>query len=156
MKTFFKIALILVVAVVAVQFIGKPERTNPPEDVSMTLVNRLTVPDTVRALLDRACMDCHSNRTRWPWYSAVAPISWAVAHDVEEGREHLNFSAWGTYSQKRQASRLEMISTVIDKGEMPLKSYLLFHPDAELTEVEKDLLCVWAEEQSDSLMLREK
>ena len=153
MKTILKAAVVLALVVfVAIQFINRPDRTNPSEDPSMTITSRLAVPEDVRAMLDRSCADCHSNRTRWPWYSAVAPVSWLVAADVEEGREHLNFSAWGSYSRKRQASRMEMIATVVDKDEMPMKSYLLLHPDAELSEADKDLLCSWAEDQSDSLM----
>jgi len=81
----------------------------------------------------------------------VAPVSWLVAGDVEEGREELNFSEWGTYSRKRQAARLEMISVMVEKGEMPMKNYVLLHGEATLSEADKDLLCSWAEELSDSL-----
>jgi hypothetical protein len=75
-----------------------------------------------------------------------------VAHDVEEGRKHLNFSEWGTYTRKRQASRLDMISSEVDKDAMPPGNYLLLHRDAVLSESEKDRLCTWVEELSDSLL----
>ena len=106
MKTGIKIGGLAVIgAAVALQFVNRPDRTNPPEDPSLTFASQQYVPATVSATLERACYDCHSNRTVWPWYSAIAPVSWLVADDVEEGRKHLNFSEWGTYTRKRQASR---------------------------------------------------
>lgn len=153
MKSFAKIALLGIVAVgVILQFVRRPDRENPGEDPSQVLTARAGVPADVRAILERSCYDCHSHRTQWPWYSAVAPASWLVAHDVEEGRERLNFSLWGTYTRKRQAARLEMVSIEVDKGEMPPANYLLLHGDARLSEADKDLLCAWAEQLSDSLM----
>ena len=152
MKTALKVTAVVVpVVLVAMQFIGRPEHANPPEDPSHVVSATLKVPARVQDILDRSCMDCHSHRTRWPWYSHVAPVSWLVARDVEEGREELNFSEWGTYSRKRQAARLEMISVMVEKGEMPMKNYVLLHGEATLSETDKDLLCTWAEELSDSL-----
>jgi hypothetical protein len=155
MKTILKVvALILGVGMVAMQFIARPDRTNPAEDPRVTMSSRLHVPADVQAILDRSCGDCHSNNTTWPWYTAVAPVSWIVANDVEEGRRHLNFSAWGTYSLKRQAAKLEMISGEVDKGEMPLKGYLVVHGNAALSEADKDRLCEWASATTDSLLGR--
>jgi hypothetical protein len=105
----------------------------------------------VQSILERSCFDCHSNRTRWPWYSNVAPASWLVARDVNEGRERLNFSEWGSYKQGKRVSRLEMMVAEVDKGEMPHKNYLLLHGEAALTEADKDTLCAWGEQLSDSL-----
>lgn len=86
----------------------------------------------VRALAVRACFDCHSNETRWPWYSHVAPASWLVAHHVDEGRRELNFSEWNK-PQKHADDAAELLST----GEMPLKGYLALHGEARLSEAEK-------------------
>lgn len=152
MKILLRILIALGVAVVVMQFIGRPEKTNPPEVPSLTLANQIAVPAAVRDILERSCADCHSNRTRWPWYSSVAPVSWLVASDVEEGREHLNFSVWGTYSRKRQASRLLDISREVDKGEMPMGIYVLMHGNARLSTADKDTLCTWAENLSDELV----
>lgn len=152
MKTILKAGVLIIgVGVVAMQFIARPDRVNPVEDPRVALSSRLDVPPDVQAILDRSCNDCHSNRTVWPWYSSVAPVSWLVAHDVEEGRRHLNFSEWGTYPVKRQAAKLEMISGEVDNGEMPLKVYVLMHRSAALTEADKDRLCDWAAAVSDSL-----
>lgn len=85
-----------------------------------------------RELVARTCFDCHSNEVRWPWYSHVAPVSWLVTHDVEEAREHLNFSEW----DRRQKDADEAAEEV-EEGEMPLWYYLPFHPEARLSPAEQ-------------------
>lgn len=97
-------------------------------------------PET-RALAKRACFDCHSNEVVWPWYSNVAPVSWLVQHDVEEGREHLNFSDWdATLRHWEDHDLSEDLVEVIEEGEMPLPIYLPAHPEARLTAAEKTAL----------------
>lgn len=88
-----------------------------------------------KALYDRACADCHSNDTTWPWYSNIAPVSWLVQHDVEEGRQHLNTSLWG-----KQRVETHEVSEVILEGEMPMGVYTITHPEARLTQSEKQAL----------------
>jgi hypothetical protein len=88
-----------------------------------------------RALAERACFDCHSNQTKWPWYSHVAPVSWLVQHHVDEGREVLNFSDWS----RRYKEAGEAAETVRER-EMPPRSYLLAHPEARLTDAEREQL----------------
>jgi len=90
-----------------------------------------------KELAQRACYDCHSNETVWPWYSNVAPISWLVQRDTEEGRQFLNFSTWGSGGEGREPGEaIEAIS----EGEMPPPMYLTLHPDARLTPSEKQAL----------------
>lgn len=89
-----------------------------------------------RALAQRACFDCHSHETAWPWYTNVAPVSWMIQRHVDEGREKLNFSDWGN-SRERE---LDEIAEVILEGEMPLPNYLPMHPEARLTPAEKQAL----------------
>lgn len=106
------------------------KRTNPPvvsEPVWSTEEGRL--------LFDRACADCHSNRTRWPWYSYVAPISWLVIHDVDEGRKHLNVSEW-----HRPQKDAREAAEVVREGEMPLLLYRIAHREARLTSEERNRL----------------
>ena len=86
-----------------------------------------------RELAQRACFDCHSNETVWPWYASVAPVSWLVQHDVDEGRQYLNFSEWGTNGEGEEAGELY---EVILEGEMPMSNYLITHPEARLTDGE--------------------
>jgi mono/diheme cytochrome c family protein len=89
-----------------------------------------------RDLAQRACFDCHSNETVWPWYSNIAPVSWLVYHDVEEGRNQFNFSDW----QNSYLTDAGEFSEVISEGEMPPFQYLLMHSNAKLTDAEKQQL----------------
>jgi hypothetical protein len=90
---------------------------------------------STRALAERACFDCHSNRTQWPWYSHVAPMSWLVQDHVDEGRQVLNFSDWN-----RGNSEADEAAETVRDGEMPPRSYLLLHPEARLTAAEREQL----------------
>ncbi|NMB80393.1 MAG: heme-binding domain-containing protein [Ignavibacteria bacterium] len=92
-----------------------------------------------RALAKRACFDCHSNETVYPWYSNVAPVSWLVMHDIEEGRGNLNFSEWETGSKWAQHAADEAVEA-IQTGKMPLPIYVVQHPEARLTDIEKQAL----------------
>ncbi len=151
MKNFLKIFIVLcVVTFLAIQGI-RPERTNPASDPAMEITAVLSVPHDVRTILERSCYDCHSNRTVWPWYSAVSPASWLVTDDVQEGRRHLNFSEWGTYKPGKRINRLDMIVYEINREKMPLRKYLLIHRNAALSEADRDLLRTWAGAASDSL-----
>jgi hypothetical protein len=115
-------------------------RTNPP------IEREVDAPPEVRALLERSCYDCHSHASRWPWYSWVAPVSWLVAHDVSEAREHLNFSTWGRYDAAERGENLEEIAEVLEEGEMPPWFYLPLHPDARLSDAELATLRAWTGE----------
>lgn len=87
---------------------------------------------TTRAMAVTACFDCHSNETTWPWYSNVAPVSWLLQRHVDEGREKLNFSTWGTARQESD----DLVETVRD-GEMPTWDFMLLHPDARFSAADK-------------------
>lgn len=134
--------LLILVGALAVIFIAiqlvPVERTNP------AVVADFDGPTAVKAVLETSCYDCHSHETSWPWYSRVAPMSWLVAHDVEEARDHLNFSQWGTLDAKRREKLTEEIWEEVEEGEMPLKVYLLAHPDARLSEADKATLRDWS------------
>jgi cytochrome c551/c552 len=132
----------LAVAFIVSQFI-RPAKTNPPVDEASTLSARLQVTPEVEAILNRSCVDCHSHKTVWPWYSNVAPVSWYLTHDVNEGRRHWNVSNWPT-DPKRSAHRLEEMCQQVEKGEMPLAIYVTMHPTAKLTDADKKTLCDWA------------
>lgn len=88
-----------------------------------------------RDIARRACYDCHSNETVWPWYTNIAPFSWLIQHDVEDGREHLNFSEWGRGEQE-----LDEIAEMLQEGEMPPMQYMPMHPEARLTAAEQQAL----------------
>jgi hypothetical protein len=99
-------------------------------------------------VLVRACGNCHSNRTDWPWYSHVAPLSWWIEQHVREGRERLDLSEWETYSRWQRRDKLESICGLISTGRMPPWPYISMHPEAKLTETEKKAVCAWVKEQT--------
>jgi hypothetical protein len=129
-------------AVVAMQAVRYP-RTNPPVE------RDLIAPADVKAALRGACYDCHSNETGWPWYTAVAPASWIIHHDVEEGRRRLNFSSWGAYADDpgTLARKLDEIARSVAAGDMAPFYYRMLHPDARLTEAQRDALLAWAKHE---------
>jgi hypothetical protein len=143
-------ALGVLIIVVAIQFY-RPARTNPPVDQAQSVTATATLPAEVSAVLKRSCYDCHSNETRWPWYSAVAPMSWGVVGHVNEGRGIYNLSEWGTYTTKKRAGILETMCDEVREGGMPLKSYLLLHPEARLAEADWKAICDWTGEEVDRL-----
>lgn len=139
MKTGKKILLILLGVFVVMQFF-RITKTNAPVVASNDFIT-ITNPNTeIRTLLESACYDCHSNQTRYPWYAEVAPVSWWLQDHVNEGKEHLNFSVWGTYSDKRADHKLEECAEEVEHAEMPLNSYTWTHSDAKLTAEQRELL----------------
>jgi hypothetical protein len=127
----------LIAVFVGAQFVPLA-RVNPPERA------RPEAPTEVQAVLQRACYDCHSNETQWPWYSYVAPISFLIARDVKEGRKELNFSIWNRYEGRRKARKLREIAEQVEKGKMPQWYYVALHPSATLTAADRELILKWA------------
>lgn len=142
MKWLKRILLVLAVLLVVAQFI-RPNLANPPVDPA----KELRAPQPVASILQRSCYDCHSSHTVYPWYSQVAPVSWYLAKDVREGRRELNFSEWSTFTPRRTARKLQEICEQVDQGEMPMKVYLPLHPDAKLSDADRQTLCTWAKEE---------
>ncbi|HLN54064.1 MAG TPA: heme-binding domain-containing protein [Lentimicrobium sp.] len=129
----------IIVLIVLIQFI-RIEQENPQSNPQYEFFNVASVPQNVQAVFIASCYDCHSNHTNYPWYSNVAPVSWMMANHIKEGREHMNFSEWGNYSKKDKLKMIEESIEEIDKGKMPLKSYVLIHKDARLTPEEKEII----------------
>lgn len=129
-------AVALLGLLVLAQFVPV-DRSNPP------VVEEIDAPVEVRAVLERACYDCHSNETVWPAYSYVAPVSWLVARDVHEGREHLNYSEWNRYSAEERLELAEETWEEIVEGEMPMGPYVVLHPEAKLSAEDRSLLRSW-------------
>jgi hypothetical protein len=107
----------------------------------------------VKSILERSCYDCHSNHTRYPWYSNIQPVAWWLQHHIDEGKEHLNFSAFKTYTPAEMDHKLKEIEEVIEENEMPLWSYRLIHQKAKLSEAEKNNLLKWVKESRNRLNL---
>ncbi len=137
-----KILIGIVAVLVIIQFF-RIDKSNPEVKDSENLVTMTNAPEEVVSILRESCYDCHSNEVVFPWYSNVAPVSWFVGHHVEEGREHLNFSVWGTYDEETQEHKLEECIEEIEEHEMPLQSYVWMHGDSELNEEQRELLINW-------------
>lgn len=133
-------ALVLVVLFAAAQFI-RPERANPPTDASRTIQAHVKTAGGLTAVLDRACSDCHSNATVWPWYTRVAPMSWLMAYGVAEGRKAVNFSEWAAYPPDRQHNLLVASCEDVSKGKMPGSPYTMLHPEARLSAQDIETIC---------------
>jgi cytochrome c551/c552 len=118
-------------------------RGNPP------VVSDIPTTPEVKAVLQRACYDCHSYETVWPSYARVAPVSWLIAHDVREGRNELHFSAWDQYTARQQATKRQESWEKIAAGIMPPWSSTILHPEARLSAADLALLRAWAHETTD-------
>ena len=138
MKSILLFGFLALIAVIGLIQLIPVDRSNPPVESDIP-----TSPE-VKANLRRACYDCHSHETVWPWYSQVAPISWLLAQDVHEGREEINFSTWNRYSTKEQVKKLKESWQEVAEGEMPPWFYLLPHRRARLSPQDRVRLRAWA------------
>ena len=130
-------AIAFCVAFIAIQLVPV-SRTNPPVE------GDFRGSAEVVSVLRRACYDCHSNETVWPWYSRVAPVSWVIAHDVNEGRAELNFSTWDQLSTEKQAKAMKESWKEVAEGEMPTWYYVVLHPEARLSANDQSVLQAWS------------
>ncbi len=139
-----RILLIVLIILLAIQFIRPAKNLHPgqqPGDISTVYA----VPASVDSILAKACKDCHSNNTRYPWYNNFQPVAWFLDNHVKDGKRSFNLNEFATYTAARKYDKITEVKKHIDKGEMPLSSYTLIHTDARLTEAEKDTLTAWSE-----------
>jgi hypothetical protein len=132
------------------QMVCPPADQNPGADPAETVEAALPTPTHVEAILNRACKDCHSNSTRWPWYSRLAPVSWVIAHDVKGGRAALNFSEWRTTSGATPllaVGALAASCAAVKSRQMPPTSYLALHPEAKLSPNDIQAFCTWTQQK---------
>lgn len=125
-------------------------RTNPPIHPERSFERHLNVPRDVHALMRRACMDCHSNETEWPWYSRIAPLSWAIANDVNRGRKAMNLSEWSTGPGRRPEVAASMLAAACEDARsrrMPRFPYSTLHHSARLKPAEIDRFCAWTQSE---------
>lgn len=147
MKKWLKYIGYALLSVLVIAQFFRPDRSNPPSDMNRSAQTHLEIPAQVNGLLQRACQDCHTHNTDWPWYSNISPVSWFVAEHVHDGRRHLNFSEWAKYDAKRADHKLEEIAEVLEKRAMPLPSYLPLHAHARLSEEDNQILIEWAKRE---------
>ncbi len=143
----------VVVGVLGVVFAAaqlvRPDRTNPAIDHSRTIEAHGETPRELAAVLDRACNDCHSNRTRWPAYAQIAPLSWVMARAVTEGRHAVNFSEWSSYSPEQQRTLLDVSCQDASTGQMPGRPWTMLHPEAKLLPHDIEVICAASRSERD-------
>jgi Haem-binding domain len=139
-----KIAGLVIVIVLILSQAIRIDRSNPP------VRSDISAGPAIQPILRRACYNCHSNETVWPWYSRVAPASWLVGSDVSEGRQLLNFSEWGSYAADVRSRKLAGITKEIQEGEMPPWYYSIAHSESRLSQSERDQIVAWAIEAAGS------
>ena len=140
-----KIFWIFITVLIAIQFI-KPAHNEGAIEGPGFISNVVPVSAEVEDLFVKACFDCHSNNTYYPWYSKIQPVAWFMAHHVDEGRGHLNFSEFASYDAKKQDHKLEEVIDAMKEGWMPLDSYTWMHSEAKLTQAERETIVAWAVE----------
>ena len=140
----------LLVALIVIQFIHPAKNINTA--VTADDFNTIyPIPDSVNKILQKACYDCHSNNTRYPWYNNIQPVAWWLNDHINEGKRELNFSEYGKRPMAKRAKKLKKIAKEVQEGGMPLDSYTWIHKDAILTEAEKTMLINWANNLSEQI-----
>lgn len=137
-----KILIVLVLLLIIIQFFTI-DKTNPPTDPQKDFITITNPPVEFALMIKNSCYDCHSNQTKYPWYSNVAPVSWLLKNHIDDGRKHLNFSIWGEYDLKRQDHKLEECIDMVNSEEMPMKTYVLMHSEATLNDTQRNELVKW-------------
>ncbi|PWN66949.1 cytochrome C [Chryseobacterium phosphatilyticum] len=145
MKTAKKIFFWTLVTFALIQFVPI-DRVNQPVDSKVNFVEAKAAPEKVRTLLKNACYDCHSNETVYPKYAYIAPISWSVKSHVNDGRQRLNFSIWGTYNKELKENMLDRSIEALKHKTMPLPGYIVYHQEANLSQAERTLLIQYFDE----------
>jgi hypothetical protein len=147
---FRKIMLFLLAAFVIIQFFHP--KKNKAEGIQPNYIgNNFAIPADVKTILAKACNDCHSNNTRYPWYAKIQPVHWWLDKHVKNGKKEINFDEYTNKSLRYQFHKMEETVEMVKEGEMPLDSYTWTHKDARLTEEEKNKLFGWANSVMDTM-----
>ena len=149
MKIIKKILIGLLIVFVVMQAF-RPAKNNS-NDTKKDITNTYPMPDSVKTILSKACYDCHSNNTRYPWYSEIQPAAWWLANHIKDGQKEINFNEFDGYRIAKKYKKMEECIKQIKEDEMPLSSYQLIHRDADLNELEKNTLLNWFNSIRDSL-----
>ena len=140
-KRWLQVVGAVIVLFLGVQLVPSPAADNPPVE------EEVAAPEDVVRILRQSCYDCHSHETAWPWYAQVAPAKWLVREHVDDARSELNFSAWNRYDAEERAHKWEEVAEEVEEGEMPLRSYLIVHRNARLSDDDYRTLVNYAARQ---------
>jgi hypothetical protein len=150
MKRFF---IFLLLVFIAIQFF-RPEKNNGQSPTPLHVSTLAPMNEQVQIIFNKACNDCHSNKTNYPWYANIQPVAWWLADHVEDGKHELNVDSFKAYSLRKQYHKLEETIDQVKKGAMPLESYTRMHAQAKLTDAERNVLTAWASGAMDTLEAR--
>lgn len=150
MKWVKKILIVLLVVLVVIQFF-KPKENKASGVQVNDIATVYPVSDDVNKIFKKACNDCHSNNTVYPWYSKIQPVAWWLNEHVEDGKNEFNMNEFATFKLRKQYRRIGQVAELVKKEEMPLKAYTLVHRDAVLTDAEKETLYNWSKLIQDSM-----
>lgn len=140
----------LLIILVMIQFV-QPVRNKSGQVMPNDMSRVVFVPNDVDGILKKACYDCHSNQTNYPWYTAIQPIRWFTNSHIQSGKAALNFNEFDTYTLRRQQNKLRAIAHSLTDRTMPLSSYTLVHRNAILSETERSVMIKWIQHTTDSL-----
>ena len=142
MKILKKILVFLFIVLVISQFFG-PEKNEGNLDSVNIFIAETNPPENVLEILKTSCFDCHSSKTNYPWYNNITPVNYWLASHVKDGKKHLDFSNWSSYSLKRKEHKMDELYEEVEKGEMPLNSYTWTHSEANLTQSQIEAIVAW-------------
>ena len=148
-----KILLVLLAALIVIQFIHPKKNKNEGPQPNY-IGNNYNIPEDVKTILAKACNDCHSNNTRYPWYATLQPVHWWLEKHVKDGKKHINYDEYTNRPLRYQYHKMEETIEMVKEGEMPLNSYTWTHKDAKLTDEEKSKLTGWAQSVMDTMKAR--
>ncbi len=142
MKIVKKIGWGLLLIFIIAQFFG-PEKNDGDISSVSTFIAETNPPEQVRKILKESCYDCHSDKTRYPWYNKITPVNYWLSDHIKHGKKHLNFSKWNAYSVKRKEHKMDELHEMVEQKEMPLDSYTWTHSEANLTQEQIDAIVTW-------------
>jgi hypothetical protein len=145
-----KFLIALFILFVVIQFI-RPAKNQSNNLLASDITHVYNMPQNVSAIVKKACNDCHSNNTIYPWYAQIQPVGWWLNYHIKEGKRELNLSEFGTYSIARQYKKFDDLTDEVKEGEMPLWSYTLLHANARLIDTEKQTLVNWCKDIRDTI-----
>ena len=146
-----RIAVISLILFLLIQLYQPARNLDYGQDLTANFTKVYSVPKNVKNILRTSCYDCHSNYTNYPWYSYIQPARFFMESHIKEGKENLNFSEWGNYSNRKQNNKLDRIAKQIKSNEMPLSSYTMIHKNATLSATQKKEIINWISQLKDSL-----
>jgi hypothetical protein len=138
-----RILMALLIIFVLIQFI-RPQKNIHPDGQPNSILSKYPASPEVKSILEKACFDCHSNNTRYPWYNNIQPVAWWLNNHINDGKRALNFDEFLSYTPKKQFKKIGKAVDEVKEGGMPLPSYTIIHTDAKLSAAEKQAFAAWA------------